>query len=94
MHTGHFWIINLTAWTLCINKFVFMILNPVSLGWDILPQGLTHADMILNHVVYNPETFGQYIEPDYKLIVPAREPVSWSKSMVMDSGVCIIRGQL
>ena len=57
------------------------------LGWTISPKGSNQADMMLNHAIYNATIFNEKMAPGYKLIVPTREPVSWFKSVVLDSHV-------
>ena len=46
------------------------------LGWDIGPKYHTRADALFNHAMYNQTIFRQHLKPQFKYIVPTREPVS------------------
>ena len=46
------------------------------LGWDIGPKNHTRADALINHAKYNRTIFRQHLKPQFKYIVPTREPVS------------------
>ena len=51
-------------------------------GWDIGPENVSVADVLINHAQYNATSYWKYLQPDIKWIVPVREPVSWMKSAV------------
>ena len=45
-------------------------------GWDIGPASHTRADALINHAKYNQTIFRDYLKPQFKYVVPTREPVS------------------
>ena len=51
-------------------------------GWDIGPENVSIADVLINYAQYNATSYRKYLQPDIKWIVPVREPVSWMKSAV------------
>ena len=64
---------------LSCHQYCISLLNTniiYGLGWDIGPKNHTRADALFNHAMYNQTIFRQHLKPQFKYIVPTREPVS------------------